>query len=604
MLRITIKNATQDEEFTVSGGQGAELGRHVTPAPGLLDIWLKDSKCSRRQLGLTQQSDGNVLVENLSSGVSIQRPSGPDVEPHSTISLVCPFSISVGSTTVNVDEIAEPTLDPNSPIDVITNSLRTVRETTNPTLLWSGPAAKPDVALSHDNLFDWFPALIAVQRSAAGSVNFYQEIADATVDLIGLHYGMVLLLTDDGWACVAANGIDKLGAIWSETVVQKAVVERRTVYGPLGDLGPVQSLAALDAVVAAPILRIDDTVAGVIYGARRFQVGDYSGDSDDPSGVSALHAQLVQLLAASAATGLARAEQEAEAAKFRSQFEDFCSPELVSELRSNPRLLEPSQREVTVLFCDIRGFTLLCERLSPTEANILTTEILDRTAECILQAEGMIIDFHGDAVAAMWNAPCVQQNHARLAVDCATQIQLTIKEMRNDARHPDRQSLRVGVGIHTGMALVGNVGGSRRLKYGPRGNTVNIASRIEGATKHLGVNVLLSAETARQANVIQPDGRRIGDIQLAGTDTTVVLVEHLTTNAVQFSREEVRHFESAITAFESGSLKEAETLLKSYLASGGSAEVDFMGRFLIEEIAKRLRNPDDEHPPHIQLHAK
>ena len=585
-------------------GQQAELGRHVTPASGILDVWLKDSTCSRNQLRLTEQSAGLVLVSNLSAKVPIQQKSGPGIAPLAEASLQCPFTLFAGATTLEIRQTADSEMADISPAaDFQSESLLAVKGEINPTLFWSRETTKPDVALSQENLLDWFSALIAVQRSAAGSADFYREIADATVELIGLDYGLVLLQTDDGWSCAAANGIDKMGATWSETVVQKTVQERRTFYAPLSDLGPVHSLAALDAVVAAPILTVDDSVVGVIYGARRVRPG-YPASSEDEPGVSELQAQLVQLLAASAATGLARAQKEAETAKLRGQFEDFCSPEVVRELHINPRLLEPSERAVTVMFCDVRGFTRLCQRLSPAESNAVTTEILDRIAECILQSDGLIIDFYGDGIAAMWNAPCDQKNHARLAVDCATRIQQTMAQLRTGDQPAGQHEVRVGIGVHTGMALVGNVGGSRRLKYGPRGNTVNVASRIEGLTKHLRVNVLISEETARQGGVTLPEARRIGRFRLAGTEKAVGLLEYLGRESTRFSVDQVRKFESAVTEFEAGRFDAAEKVLTSYRDSRRAVGGDSVAEFLIREIEKRSQSPDGKYPAHIQINAK
>ena len=106
MLRITVENSCQSEEFTLPHGKRAELGRLVTAADGVLDVWLKDSACSRNQLRLTEQSDGTVLLENLSANVSIQRTSGPPLAPLRQISLPCPFSVTAGATTVSVEAVA------------------------------------------------------------------------------------------------------------------------------------------------------------------------------------------------------------------------------------------------------------------------------------------------------------------------------------------------------------------------------------------------------------------------------------------------------------------------------------------------------------------
>ena len=152
MLRITVENSWQNELFTLPTGQRTELGRFVTATDGVLDIWLKDSTCSRDQFALTEQSDGTVLVENLSTKVPVRQPSGADIAPLGQILLACPFAISAGATTVNVDAVPEPVQGSFPVTDSVASSLLAVRGPANPTRFWSQDNARPDAALSQENL--------------------------------------------------------------------------------------------------------------------------------------------------------------------------------------------------------------------------------------------------------------------------------------------------------------------------------------------------------------------------------------------------------------------------------------------------------------------
>jgi adenylate cyclase len=134
------------------------------------------------------------------------------------------------------------------------------------------------------------------------------------------------------------------------------------------------------------------------------------------------------------------------------------------------------QRTVTVLFADIRGFTELCEQMAPEEVVSMLNNYLSIIIERLIASSGMINKFAGDNVMAVWNAPQYQNDHARLAVKAAWEVQQAILELQRN--NPSLRRVQFGIGINTGGALVGNVGSAGRAEYTVIGDAVNLASRI------------------------------------------------------------------------------------------------------------------------------
>ena len=247
------------------------------------------------------------------------------------------------------------------------------------------------------------------------------------------------------------------------------------------------SLMGVTAVVASPILDESQEVIGAVYGARR-------GAGRSPE-IRPLEAQLTQVLAAAVAAGLARLESEAQAARRRVQFEQFFTPDLAAALDRDPALLDGREREVTVLFADIRGFSAVSEKMTARLACELIRDIMEHLTARIMESSGVVVDYIGDGLLAMWNAPVEQPDHAARACRAALAMRDGLPELNR--RWEDRigRPIGLGIGINSGPALVGNTGSHKKFKYGPLGHTVNLASRVEGATKHLGVSLLITGST-------------------------------------------------------------------------------------------------------------
>jgi PAS domain S-box-containing protein len=161
----------------------------------------------------------------------------------------------------------------------------------------------------------------------------------------------------------------------------------------------------------------------------------------------------------------------------RRLFEKMVSPAVIRQLNPDSLILGGQRKEITVLFADIRGFTGISEKLSPEELVSILNRHLASAAEAILQEEGTIDKFLGDAVMAWFNAPVRQPDHALRAVRAALHIRESLKSLHQEL--PPEHQLSFGIGIHTGEAVLGLIGSEKRLEYTAIGDCINTAKRIQ-----------------------------------------------------------------------------------------------------------------------------
>jgi adenylate cyclase len=175
------------------------------------------------------------------------------------------------------------------------------------------------------------------------------------------------------------------------------------------------------------------------------------------------------------------------------QFSRFTNPHVARQLVERGGI-DTGRRDVTLLFSDIRGFTTLSETRKPEEVIALLNRYFSRQVDVVFRHGGSLDKFIGDCIMAIWGAPLDDPQHARHAVACALDMADTLQAFRRElgAEHTD---FDVGIGLHSGPAVVGLMGSEKRLEYTAIGDTVNLASRIEGLTKDARRRILVSRET-------------------------------------------------------------------------------------------------------------
>lgn len=399
-----------------------------------------------------------------------------------------------------------------------------------------------------ESIVRWMQAVIGVLQSATNSTSFFQEAAKSIVDLVGLDAGRVLLLENGEWKTVAAASCEEspLGAVGtpSQQVLTQVRSERSTFW-KMPDLteSALGSLAGVQAVVAAPILDAGGNVIGALYGDRRFQVGSLR-----PPEISKHEAMLVELLSYSVATGLARLEQEKAALKAVGQFEQFFTPELSRQLEAQPDLLKGRDCEVSVLFCDIRGFSKMGSQVPAATMLDMMNDVLGVLSDCVLAHGGVLVDYIGDELMAMWGAPEVQTDHARRASQAALDMLAKLPNLNERWSATLPLPLDLGIGISSGPARVGNSGSYRKFKYGPVGNVVNLGSRVQGATKFLKTRLLVTGSTAAALDA-SIHTRSLCRVRMVNIDGPVELCEIFTPDRMGW--EELKQtYEDALAAFD------------------------------------------------------
>ncbi|MBZ9792904.1 adenylate/guanylate cyclase domain-containing protein [Rhizobium sp. 3T7] len=201
------------------------------------------------------------------------------------------------------------------------------------------------------------------------------------------------------------------------------------------------------------------------------------------------------------------AEERRNKQRITRAFSQYISPDLVKKLSDDPSQLKlgGERRTLSVLFSDVRGFTTIAETMKddPERLTGLINRLLTPLSDIVMDHGGTIDKYMGDCIMAFWNAPLDDPKHALHAVQASLAMQTAIGKLNKELEAEAKASgaplhvLKMGVGINTGECVVGNMGSNRRFDYSCLGDSVNLASRLEGASKNYGVAILLGEETAR-----------------------------------------------------------------------------------------------------------
>ena len=227
-------------------------------------------------------------------------------------------------------------------------------------------------------------------------------------------------------------------------------------------------------------------------------------------------------------TAFSYATEGRQRRQIKQMFSRYMSDLLIQDLLKNPEKLRlgGEKRILTVFFSDLAGFTSLSERLSPEEVVSLLNKYLTAMTDIILASGGLIDKYEGDAIMALWGAPLPQEDHAIRACLAALDNQSRLADLREEFRQMGLPAIYCRIGLNTGPMIIGNMGSTQRFDFTVIGDSVNLASRLEGAGKEYGVGILISEDTYSQA-AEQIEVRELDLLRVKGKDKPVRIYELL-----------------------------------------------------------------------------
>jgi adenylate cyclase len=512
-----------------------ELGRQQSPReplfsslPGeaadrLVVAPIEERTVSRRHLLVEPLTFDRLQITNLTTRGTVQLDDML-MEPGSKRELGVPYQLTIGNYRIRFMPALPPT-NIIAPLPAVASSI-----------LHGDSSSVPSVDLAmlgpnqSESLIVWLQAITTVLQSAAHSEDFFQRAAGAVVERVGLDTGRVMLFDEEkGWHTIASHA-QTTAESWptgrepSHRMLERMRKQKRTMTRQGASMSDArESLKDLEAVVVSPIVGRDGEVIGALYGDRLRGATPRSAPE-----ITKADVLLMETLACGVGAGLARLEQEHAAIEAQVRFEQFFTPELARQLAVDPNLLAGRDSEVTLLFCDIRGFSAISENISDSlgAAGVMQwiNDVFGTLSECVLEHQGVLVDYIGDEMIAMWGAPVEQPDHARLACQAAIDMWQMMPEISQRWVEKLGAETRVGIGVNTGMARVGNIGSQRKFKYGALGDTVNVCSRVQGASKYLQTGILLTEDTRSHLG----EGfavRRLGLVRVVNIQTPVMLYE-------------------------------------------------------------------------------
>jgi adenylate cyclase len=464
----------------------------------------------------------------------------------------------------------------------------------------------------------WFEAISSLNRWTMSLQELYAQATRCAVDAIGLDGAVLLRRRNEHWEIAASHlPYPELGIYCDRRALDELLRTPRTLFHgnahtnmsehnvraatkqvvatgamPAVDHNPQSAIPGTlwvpqcffaPAVVISPLRSPTGAIVGAIYGYRSIRAGN------SRRGIRYLEAHTIELLAGAVSEGIARLEHESEVERRRVLLEQT----LVNAGDRKSQRVSSDRREVTLVFADLRGSTAITAALDMDQAYQLFGHVMDCLTTAVMGYDGLIIDYYGDGLSAMWNAPADQAEHAELACRAALRMLETLPAIAAEWSDVLPAGLRLGIGVHTGRVRVGNAGSRRRAKYGPRGQQVHIASRVETAAKLIQVPLLATRSTVeRLSNRLA--AHRVCRARVLGVKEPVDLFSvALATNDTIFSAEWTA-YDTALGLFEQGRLADASAVLSSIAPSIGGIPA----RFLAEEVERavnrqrRRRNTD------------
>jgi len=248
-------------------------------------------------------------------------------------------------------------------------------------------------------------------------------------------------------------------------------------------------------------------------------------------------------------------------------FGTYVPPELVDEMVKDPDSysMKAANRELTVMFCDMRGFTKMSERMEPIQLQELLNGVFSRLTSIIRSNRGTIDKYMGDCVMAFWGAPVETTEHAHLAVKSAMEMANAVRDINQEHRERGLPDIGIGIGLNTGSMCVGDMGSNIRRSYTVIGDAVNLGSRLEGLSKVYGVETVVSESTKLLATEIA--WQELDLVRVKGKEVAVAIFLPVATLALlsQEVSSELKTWSAFLKAYRAQEWDQADVLLMNVL---------------------------------------
>ena len=278
--------------------------------------------------------------------------------------------------------------------------------------------------------------------------------------------------------------------------------------------------------------------------------------------------------------------EEKRSREIKAAFQHYVSPAVVNEILKHPTELKlgGEKRELTVLFSDIRGFTTLSEKLPPEKLTELLNIYLTEMTQCVFDQRGMLDKYVGDELMALFGAPLKTNAHTLDACLCAINMIQKLSTVRKIWESHGVTPLNIGIGIHTGEMIVGNMGSTTIFDYTVIGDSVNLGSRLEGTNKVYGTQIIISEDVQKQvtSNIFT---RELDYIRVRGKKEPVRIYEVWTAEPTTSQKEALKQFQEALLFYRSKKWSEAAALFKKIIST------DVPSKAFLERCELYLKTP-------------
>jgi len=568
MWQVSVYSRRQHEQFRFEGQRFALAKSAVD------DCWRplagQDGSSDAPTIRLRTSGESLVVAcRGLNCGLDLAAGGSFSCEVPTELPVPCVFQLDNSWFEIR-REAGDATALGLEPLHARHDSLTSGRHATRRS---AGPG--PDAA----TVARWLAVASQLHRIAASSRRFFIAAAELSVQSTGLDTAMVVLRQGDGWQ-IAGSVVQRpaFGISFNADALQLLLEEPDVWRRPGMPLSPAivgaeqpAAMALEEFIVLAPVRNDAGEVIAAIYGVRH-------GRGDNRRrGIRTLEARVIESVADAVAVGLARREQEIEAARQRVLLEQAFSPAVAEYLQRHPEALQGQTREATLLFADLRGFTRLAENLPPADSYELLASVMETLTRAIVDHDGVVIDYYGDGVTALWNAPFDTPDHADRACAAAMQMLGELPAVSEQWQRMLPQPLKLAIGIHAGAVQVGNAGTLQRLKYGPRGRAVNVTSRVQTAAKRLDVEIL-TTDAVRRRLTSRYVTLKVCTARLPGLEEPLELFTVFPSTDAPALQGDLERYAAALEAFEQGDLEAAEQQLTHLLAKGPATPAAFLAQ--------------------------